>query len=202
MSKISEIYTNESFVVQLKAKLLYYFGLFILVVITAITLKDLIVVHQTGLGLYLLSMIIMASAVFAGLYMLHKGNYRIAAMIMTISLTLGLLAGFFGKLSSDEPYNAFTGYAYYFTAILVLTALFSNRSVLIINTLIFVIGEIIYFQLLKGKFTPEVNSMIGNAVEDCAIGLILTGAMSLGILSLNKRAIILAEQEAGKNKEQ
>jgi methyl-accepting chemotaxis protein len=202
MAKITEVYLNESFVIQLKAKLLYYFGWFILVVITAITLKDLFIVHQSGLALYLSSMIVMVLANLTGLYMLKTGNYKVASVIMTISFTLGMLAGFFGKLSSNEPYNAFTGYAYYFAGILVLTALFSNRLILIINTTLFILGEIIYYNLIKGQFTPEVNNMISNAVEDCAIGLIIAGSLSFGILSLNRKAIILAKEETNKNKTQ
>jgi methyl-accepting chemotaxis protein len=202
MGKISTIYENQSFVIQLKAKVLYYFGWFVLGILTLVTLKDLIVVHQTGLASYLSSMLVMLLAVLAGLMLLRKGNYKIAATIMTISFSVGLLAGFLGKISSDEPYNAFTGYAYYFGAIIVLTAFFANRTILVVNSLMFIIGEIIYFNLIKGQFTPEANSMIANAVEDCAIGLTLTGILSFGILSLNVKAIKLAEEETTKNKEQ
>jgi methyl-accepting chemotaxis protein len=195
-------YENEPFVIQIKAKALYYFGLFVLIVISFVTLKDLIFVHQTGLALYLTSMLTMLASAIIGVYFIRQVQYKLASGIMTIAFAIGLLAGFFGKLTSDVPYDAFSGYAFYLPAVIMLTALFSNRIILIVNTILFISGEIIYYNIIKGLYTPEVNDMIGNATEDLAIGLILSAILSYSIMSLNIDAVSKAEKEAIENKEQ
>lgn len=202
MKKVSAIYGNDSFVVQLKARILYYFGWFILAVLTTIMLKDLFIVHQSGLTTYLSSMLVMLFGVVTGIVLLRSGKYTLAATLMTILISLGMLTGFLGKISSAEPYNAYTGFAYYFGALIILTAFFANRTVLVLNTCLFITGEIIYYQMIKGRFTPEVNLMVDNAVEDCAIALLLTGMLAFGIISLNMKAILLVNEESRKNKDQ
>lgn len=193
-------YENESFVIQIQSKSLYYFSISIATLLTLKAFKDIFFENQTGIGVYITSTTIMVLSSLICFYFIKQVKYKLASAIITISLSIGLLLGFFGKLSTPNSYTVYTGYAYYFTGILVLTSLFSNRIVLIINTTLFVVGEIVFYQFVKGIYTPEVNELTANAVEDLATGLVLTGVLSYFIMTLNNEAVTKAGKEAKENK--
>lgn len=202
VNKLRALYSSASFVTRVKAVALFYLLCVIAALVSLILIKDVVAGTQTDMALYLTSMLLMITASISGLILLNNGKYQLAAGVTTLFITTGILIGFFGKLVSADPYNAYTSFAYYFNAVIVLTSLFSNRKILLINASALIICNIVFYRQIAGAFTPEVNLMTSNGYEDNAISVAITTVLAYIFMTLNERAIAKAEEETLKNNEQ
>ena len=184
---------DESFNIQLKAKIfviLHLAGFFVNIFYIFIGL-------YTDLRLEYISHIFIFLIILIDLYLVRKGKFEIAGNFFTLSLII--LHVFTANLiSEDSSFDKFLDEFYFLLSFLVLSILFTNNKVLLINASIIILGTLTYYILSTDKSTGTST----DAIINYEFTVVIITVVLLSVSKILKRTIMFADDRAGQFIEQ
>jgi class 3 adenylate cyclase len=132
-------------------------------------------------------------------YSIWNRKFRIASLVMLLSLSLVFLLAYFLSLYRFYETGIFT-HREFFYIVLVYTAIFHSRKALIIVAIIFTIGPAIWPFFNKPNFIPTINHYVTATLINGTVSLIVVFFLLYFSSLINQRSLDTAEKEIAANK--
>ncbi len=198
-SFIATRYADKSYITQRKALALYYY-LLTTILVLLVMISVYLTVQPVSYLRSVTAISILILIEISGLVMLKKGYYGGTANYLTAMVAILLTVAQFAKLGKD-PHTAYTTYFYLMIVIVVQAALFCSKKWLFGITAFFVIGDLVFFTLVREKL-DELSlqaATLGVVVSIFTFTFVMI--LSYLIVSITEKAIERSEKEARLNKE-
>ncbi|PKL38811.1 MAG: hypothetical protein CVV44_08055 [Spirochaetae bacterium HGW-Spirochaetae-1] len=198
-SFITSRYENESYITQRKSLALYYYLLSTIVTLL-VMITVYLVVQPVSFQRSVAAISTLIIIELLGFIILRKGFYNVTANYLTTAVAILLTVAQYAKLFRD-PHTAYTTYFYLMLVIVVQAALFCKKKWLFGITAFFIIGDLVFFTLVKEKL--DVFSLQAATVGVVVSIFTFTFVMILSylIISITEDAIKRSDNESQRNKE-
>lgn len=188
-------YSNSSYLIQRKSTTFLYMLLLFCMLLPLMIIVFKLILNPAIFLQSSLAVVVILIAVIISLFVLKTGRYYFSVNVIIFTLSIALTAGLMSKLYLS-PENGYTSYIYFMAGAMVITTLFSNRISLIAVSLLFIISDLVFFNLVKGKLDPVTLSAAKAGVVDSTFTLIIIFAVSLLIISITNDAIERSEEDS------
>jgi len=193
-------YDSVNFTIQKKARALLYYNFLMMIILPIIPIAYAFINPQGFVkGLAGASSIIFL--VVLSLFFIYKGSLDIAVMVYVIpTIVIVILARFVKAI--DIPYTGFTAYLYYNFYIIVFVAVFGKKMWVPITTSIFIIANIVFYILVKGKLDPVSLDIASTGITNSTPALFVTGVVSYINIRLTSFSNQMHKEEADSSSKQ
>ena len=203
MNKIIDIYKEETYIVRSKVKALFWYLLIFSIVITLLLIY-VVSLEFTNMESENISVIagltIVILTALGSLLLLRLKKYEVAAAVASIVNTLIISGAYITKIPDDMA--ASDSYIFFMFFVILQTALFCKRVILLIVSTTLILVSLIFY-LLSANITYEVNIATRTSLFATAlVALLLTFALSYLISNINKKALIISEEQKNDNEKQ
>lgn len=181
------IYENQDHLTQQRAWFLYIFcfasiGIFII-------LAGLLLSVAPDKAKIAAPLIVVILAIcIAGIVLIRKRKYNIAAYAMLVTITASSGLGFFLKYKGPVIYEGFVSYANFMYIVIIFTTLFCNRKAVMAIMAWYIALYFTYFFAIKDHLaTAEAHSLAVSGFVDGLISIVLSCVLSLLIITAMRR---------------
>ncbi len=149
--------------------------------------------------------VVIALATFSllafNLFLIQKGKVNLAGNLLAFSMLILETVALFGNFSNSYSYNFFTEEYYIFLGLILITALFGSRFLLIFNFIaIFIISTYAYFYF-RETFIPELAKLAKSSLIIYLFMLTVVFLMSYFFKENMEIAVLQTSKKAKENKE-
>jgi len=198
-SFITSRYENENYITQRKSLALYYYLLSTIVTLL-LMITVYLVVQPVSFQRSVIAISTLIIIELSGLVLLRKGFYNATANYLTTAVALLLTVAQYAKLFRD-PHTAYTTYFYLMLVIVVQAALFCQKKWLFGIATFFIIADLMFFILVRGKLDKFSYQAATLGVVVSIFTFTFVMILSYLIISITEGAIKRSESEAQRNKE-
>ncbi len=189
----SQTSQHESFIIQLKSRVLLYSSL-IGISLSCLYVFVSLFENSDMLGKSIMPGIITAILIIV-IVLLKKVSYTVAGNFISIVLVVSQMLSIFPYFSREQPLDFFMDEFYFSLAFLVLSALFATEFVLIFNTLFIIATSTTAYYILKVHFIGETAELAGFAFWNYEFVIVVVFIALFGVQRIFKKTIERAEQE-------
>lgn len=194
-------YNTSSFIIQEKAKALFYFLMTFLVLIPMAMLAFNIVQYQGLLGTANVILFVLLITVIIGLIVLKQGKYNVSANLLAtvaaISVVLFMFYNGFQVKTTDH-----LSFTFYMPVVIILTALFSRVRWVVGIGIFFIISATACTVIMSGILTDINLRVLRELSVDYIFSITLSFILCLLIVRLNSRNLEQLEKESSDNLKQ
>ncbi|HQG43988.1 MAG TPA: hypothetical protein P5547_11190, partial [Spirochaetota bacterium] len=191
-------YTENSFMIQEKARALLYFIMAFIVLIPIIIISVNIVQPFSSDNVVFV-ILLLASVI--GLILLKKGQYNASAnLIITFASILIVVFMFYKAFESKDA--DFISFTYYMPVIIILTALFCRIRWVIGISLFFIVSTIVCTVIMSTILTDIYSRVLKDLAVDYLFSITLSFVLCLLIVRINTRNLQQLKKESEENVKQ
>ena len=204
MQKIQSFFLSgfqyENNTIRRKAQALLYYNflmlvlLFLLVVVYAAINPQGFVKGAIGAGS--ISVLVLLSIFF-----IHRGKLGVAVTVYLLPTIIVVIAARFMK-AATLPHTGFTAYLYYNFYIIVFMAVFGQKRLVPLTTLLFIVANVVYFIVVKDRLDPVSLEIATTGIANSTPALLITGVVSYINVSLSGYSNQQHKEEAAENRKQ
>jgi methyl-accepting chemotaxis protein len=194
-------YTENSFMIQEKARTLFYFTMTFIILIPMALLAFNIIQPRGVFAPANVVLTILLLASIMGLILLKKGQYNASAN-MFVSVAAILIVTFLFYTGLDLKNDVFLSFTYYMTVIIILTALFCRIRWVIGISVFFIVSTIVCTLIMNSILTDIYLHFLQNLLVDHLFSLTLSFVLCLLIVRINTRNLQQLEKESEENVKQ
>ncbi len=185
---------NESFIIQLKSKILLYLSL--AGVGLSIIYFFISVIKNNGLfGKSIMPVLIIIILVVV-LILLRIISYKVAGNFISIVLVVSQMISIFPSFSAEQPFELFIDEFYFSVAFLVASALFSTEIVLLFNSIFIIVVSAVSYYMFKDYYSGKTEELAGFAFWNYEFMIITISITLFGIQKIFNKAIEQIKKES------
>lgn len=195
-NKLAKVYTNEDYIVQEKAVILYYFHVFIIVsAVVAIAVYSIFIPQRLVYGLPIFLSGALLSII--NITLLHRGKYTWAANLFIAVFSAVFIFMQFTKVTVSV-HTGYTSYFYLMLGLFIIAAFFADRKILLILIGAVIGVDLIYFTLIYPHILLDRDNY--EAAISGLLSTVFTFSLSGSLLYMLRRildnAIVIAKDQS------
>lgn len=199
LSGIVSEYENEKFIIQKKARALFFLCISIIFLMIILLIAFLLLKPDMILQAGIVIAIAFIGS-FIALVILRSGKYNAAANFITGLLAVSVTAGLLVKVNRDA-YAGYTTFIYFMLALMVQSILFCRRYFVITISMLFLFADILFYFLAKDKLDPISFKAATVGLIDSCFSIVFILVVGMSLMWIVNQAIGRAENESQKNEE-
>jgi methyl-accepting chemotaxis protein len=193
-------YSDAAYIEQKRASALMYLLISVSVVMVIAFIVFSVLLPQILLQAGIVIVITFLTSILS-LLLLRKGRYNFSANLLSIIVSLVVFVALYAKIFRDA-YAGYTTFIYHMITIIVISTLFCKRMVVTGVSIFFLLGDIGFFFLVRGRLDPISLKAAQVGVVNSCIAIVFVFVLSRLMIRITESALERAEEEAQRNREQ
>lgn len=193
-------YSDTAYIEQMKASALMYLLISVSIVMVIAFAAFSVLLPQILMQAGIVIVITFLTSILS-LLLLRRGRYNFAANLLTITVSLVVFAALYAKIFRDA-YAGYTTFIYHMITIIVISTLFCRRVVIAGVSIFFLLGDIGFFFLVRGRLDPISLKAAQVGVVNSCIAIVLVFVLSRLMIRITEDALERADEEAERNRDQ